>query len=898
MKKNLVIDLFNTTNSKGNNISNLNEDELTQLVNRLSESFKKYISRVKSSISQTKEIFSFIAKNIHYAQSIINDIINYNYSFEQLNVLEESIKQIKEKNKNNNLNLYNYEQNLNIFIEETNVLFKTINQKYKLKLKEWSIYLSIPTSIKTKNDSIKKISINKNEFNEWNNNKMNYKLNDSSRNKNEKKRTKSSENKNQIMEDMDKRNIKYSKSQKIYKSKISKTTKSSKNKNKYDEKGINLINLNLPFNKSHSIYNIDIRNEVLFDKCCRNESILNQNNKQKNYILQNKNFKIIKDSKNIDYEKQIQELNEEISYYKNLVNDLSKNKNNLNVNISNNDNKILLDKLRLKETEILSKDKKIKLMNQEIIKCKNLINKMNSEKIQSEIGVKMNSFRNTNNNFNLKDYPRYKTESNLTNSVKFNSNYNNNDNISKNIENMNQNYYKNYINKINFLEKENNIFKHKLNELNDEFSQRTKNIEKENILVKKEIIELRKQVKTEVNKKEELNKLYQEQKIKYECELSKICDKRTELSKFLSNKNSEITNLQQEIMRKDKELENYKKLINKKEFKSINEENDKLMKYYSNIIKEKETKELKLNNEINILKEQISIISTQNEKRKKEIIELNNKIKELELELSKKNKEIDSISKEIKKGLIINNKKTADSNELELTIKKLKDENDGLKEFTLKQQKILMDNEQKDEKISMLQKEKETLKQYFIDLNMPIPSSQLNDSNHKHSKKKNKTFESKFNEEDCFNILMQLNEAKKEIASLKKKNEELFNDLDSKKLKREDYLNHISEDNPLSNYEEEFDLKKMAKGVKEKNRSQDINIDYPGIQHIKEKYRELYFYYNSLEELIKKLLLCSTCTNKNRAYIVELCKIVGFDEEVTNKILNNKIKKGILNMFG
>ena len=131
MKKNLAIDIVNTTNSKGNDISNLDEDELTQLVYRLSESFKKYISRVKSSISQAKEIFTFIGKNIHYAQTIINDIINYNYSFEQLNILEESIKQIKEKNKNNNLNLYNCEQNLNIFIEEANVLFKSISQKYK-----------------------------------------------------------------------------------------------------------------------------------------------------------------------------------------------------------------------------------------------------------------------------------------------------------------------------------------------------------------------------------------------------------------------------------------------------------------------------------------------------------------------------------------------------------------------------------------------------------------------------------------------------------------------------------------------------------------------------------------------------------------------------------------------
>ena len=212
---------------------------------------------------------------------------------------------------------------------------------------------------------------------------------------------------------------------------------------------------------------------------------------------------------------------------------------------------------------------------------------------------------------------------------------------------------------------------------------------------------------------------------------------------------------------------------------------------------------------------------------------------------------------------------------------------------------MLVENEKKDELISSLKKEKETLKQYFIDLNIPLPSPRLNDSikNIKIKKEKLKTFEEKFTEEECFNILNQLNEAKKELENLKKKNEQLFNDLDSQKLKN-DCFNHISIEKPLSNYEEEFDLKKMAKGVKEKNRSQDINIDYPGIQQIKERYRELDFYYNSLEELVKKMLLSSTCTNKNKIYMIDLCKIVGFDDDITNKIINNKIKKGILKIFG
>ena len=215
----------------------------------------------------------------------------------------------------------------------------------------------------------------------------------------------------------------------------------------------------------------------------------------------------------------------------------------------------------------------------------------------------------------------------------------------------------------------------------------------------------------------------------------------------------------------------------------------------------------------------------------------------------------------------------------------------------MKQKKIFIENEKKDEIISLLQKEKEALKQYFINMNVPLPPEQKLNESIKRANSKNKTFESKFTEEECFNILMQLNDAKKEISILKKKNEELLNDLDNKQLKN-DYFNHKSIEKPLSNYEEEFDLKKMAKGVKEKNRSLDINIDYPGTQQIKEKYRELDFYYNSLEDLVKKMLLSSTCTNKNKTYMTELCKIVGFDEEMTFKILNNKVKKGILNMFG
>ena len=910
LKKDAVLNLLNSNNSINTKINqnlNLNIDELTQLINRLSELFKKYINQLKTNIMQNKEINSYIDIKTNYIQVIISNIINHNYTFEQLKSLEETIKQIKEKNNNYKLNIFNDEQNMNIFLEETNILFKSIKQKYKIRLEEWSNYLSIPISLKTKKKTINNSLNIKNDFNFNENNERepfhgaNY---TKIKPEYKKKRTKSTEN--QINNN---RNMNICNSQKLINENLVRTAKSNRNKNKLNNKGINLINLNLPMNKSHSIYNIDIRNEVLLNKCFKSEAKSNhiKERNKNNYNTENNNYRVT-DIQNINLEKKIENLNKEVLYYKRLVNLLSKNNNNKNnINVNNNiynsnniNNKLLMDKLKLKENEIISKDKKIKLLYLEINKFKNQLSFMNNGNIQSEMEAKLDALKNIKSSINIKDYQRYKTESNLSNQIKFNSNCGSYTNIKdKNIENealSSQNDNLKYIKRIKYLEKENIIIKSKLNKMNIELSQKPKKLENENILFRKEIIELKKQLKNELDKKEDLNKMSKEQKVEYEYEISKINDKRTELSKILSNKNSEIIKLQQDIILKEKELEKYKELINKKELKTNIDQIEKIKQYYKNIITEKEAKQLKLKNEIDLLNEKNNILFKQNDKNVIKISELTNNIKQLKEELLKLKDNINNKDNEIKN---IKNEKIEKEKEYELKIKQLKEENDGLKQFTLKQQKILIENEQKDEKISILQKEKETLKQYFIDLNIPLPNPNLNDSNKsmKTKKDKQKKFEEKFTEEECFNILMQLNEAKKEIESLKKKNEELFNDLDCKKLKN-DVFAHISAEKPLSNYEEEFDLKKMAKGVKEKNRSQDINIDYPGIQQIKERYRELDFYYNSLEELVKKMLLSSTCTNKNKSYIIDLCKIVGFDDEITNKIINNKIKKGLLKFFG
>ena len=138
---------------------------------------------------------------------------------------------------------------------------------------------------------------------------------------------------------------------------------------------------------------------------------------------------------------------------------------------------------------------------------------------------------------------------------------------------------------------------------------------------------------------------------------------------------------------------------------------------------------------------------------------------------------------------------------------------------------------------------------------------------------------------------IELKKVKEENEKIKKKNMAL-----EKEIHR-NYYDAKSEDGKKSNYEEEFDLRKMAKGAKDKNRSQDLNIDYPVIQTLKEKNRELDFYYNSLEGLVKQLLLTIQVNPKNRTYVTELCRIVGFDDETTNKILNNKNKNSLLGLF-
>ena len=853
-------------NSKINIKTNYKRDESDNLFNKLFSVFKNHIKQLKNIIAIKKDILIYINSSSNYANSIVKNIIEHNYSFEQLKSLEDTIIQIKHQSNICTNNILEEEQNLKKFSEEIKILLQSLDISYKKKYNEYSnIKLN---SITNGNDSNLKNGIKYNlvapfclykakNIHKRNNSLGNREIiNNQNNSTNKSQRSMRSKNNSLICLKSD---------SKFYK------TNSLLNENR----NINLLKINKKMlNKAQSTYNIEINKKDILN---HGSNIISESNILNYKNLLSKYGEIKK--QNEEYKKSHNNLKKQIFNYKNIIELLNKQSNKKN---------------------ILEKTKQISLLNCQVQNLKKQLEKRNSI---SKVDIHQNNKNLSLKNFDIDNMDTYEPDINnntgLSNySLKNGAEYCNY--LSKRESTPKMLKIENSIKNGNLLLKMKNNYKNKILEKESNFMTNLKNkINQYEI----EIKNLKEKVKIEIDKNEELNNICQNQKIKFEIEISKINDKRSELSKLLYKKNKEIIKLQKDIFSKTKELEKGKNMYDKK---------DKMKLCYENIIKEKDAKQLELNASINMLKEEKELLLRENEKNKNNIKELNNSLSQYEKQLYQKNEEIikiqlqkingmkkpenkdnnidiNKLKEEIKqlKEKIKNN-----NNNNEEEINKLKEENEGLKQFFFKmkdkEEKIVEDNNDLKEKISSLKKENDAYKAYFDDkkINM-ISLSEYN-------KKMKRDIENKsINLND---VLIELNDAKKEINILKKKNEDLFNELESKKFDN-DYCDHLSENKAISNYEEEFDLKKMAKGAKDKNRSQDINIDYPGAQQVKDKFRELDYYYNSLEELVKKLLLNCTCTNKNRAYISELCKIVGFNDEVINKILNNKSKKGLLSLL-
>ena len=373
------------------------------------------------------------------------------------------------------------------------------------------------------------------------------------------------------------------------------------------------------------------------------------------------------------------------------------------------------------------------------------------------------------------------------------------------------------------------------------------------------------------------------------------------------NKNMEMLNMelkekQSKINVLNEEIKNYQRKddINQKQ---IEEMNNNILNY-ENIIKQKDeliNNNYKDNNEVFKIK-------LENEKLKKQIEELKNsnnnnyllqnqkmingninsyeapeiRNQEYITKINDLNQEIQNLKQNLS---LINEEKT----KLQIDMNKKNDELDGYKQVIFKLQNKLEQNNDKEEELK---------KRLNTEKNMSGHKTETSiRDNNQNSKNLNKSFEMpKDNNTQLMNkFLGQLNEAEKKISLLQNKNKELQWKLDEKQVEK-DFSGYRTEDYNFSNYEEEFDLKKMVNGAREKNRSEDINIDYPGVQTVKDKYKELLQNMHLLEEQVKILICNISITSKIKPQISQICQLMRIKAENIQAIIAGKDKKRMLGL--
>ena len=410
------------------------------------------------------------------------------------------------------------------------------------------------------------------------------------------------------------------------------------------------------------------------------------------------------------------------------------------------------------------------------------------------------------------------------------------------------------------------------------------------------------------------------------------------LIKEVKDKNKIIYELKNKIMNSEKQI----RLLNQK-LKNSNTYNNKLISQENHNLNiklvdmEKENQFYK--NKLEEMVKQINNIkkSDNGNNNSQEVV---NKIKNLEFKINQLNQEIFQLKKEkdilelTNNNLLseiekINQNKTSqnqNTNDIDISsaIKKKEEEIEGLNAFiqklTKQSEKYSEDIETYKIKINSLQKENTSIKKQLERLTIEMPkelnalkiqldeankklsennndfsnnktTNSINKSNTKNKEKLNKAFDEGMQKEIENNMVTKLN---KEITDLKNKNKELLFKLEDKEI---NILNsgYKTDEQNMSGYEEEFDLRKMANGVRDKIRSEDINIDYPGLQNYKEKLNELQFKFNNLKEQIKILLSKIKCTNIIKPTFVQICQLLGYKSiDIEKMVSSEKEKKKIL----
>ena len=403
----------------------------------------------------------------------------------------------------------------------------------------------------------------------------------------------------------------------------------------------------------------------------------------------------------------------------------------------------------------------------------------------------------------------------------------------------------------------------------------------------------------------------------------------TNFSSNLTNSNIEyeqkINTLQNILDEKEALIQKYEMQIQNMNINSLKNEkeiallNQKLKANGSNnnkLLSPRDTEKKKLENmnftfNIQQLKEEISNLKNLNEQitKEKEILEKNNE------NLSDQNAIINQQNSELLQKInSIQNQNQVDK-DYPLEIKKKEEEIEGLNSFieklTNENLKIKEDIENYQSKMNILLKENISIKKQLEHLAVDMPKElnalqmQLDEANKKLSENNNdnnqtsksnipnkmNTFDEETKNKIDKSILSKLN---KQISDLKNKNKELLNKLENKE-ENPMYQKFRTEEVIISECEEEYDLKKMLTGARDKNRSEDINIDYPGMQGYKDKLKEISFKFNNLQEQIKILLSKIKISNSIKPAFVQICQLLGYKSEVIEIMANSeKERKRIL----
>ena len=437
-----------------------------------------------------------------------------------------------------------------------------------------------------------------------------------------------------------------------------------------------------------------------------------------------------------------------------------------------------------------------------------------------------------------------------------------------------------------------------INNLNDQFTQKINEYEYERANLSQTVLS---QKKTISNLQNNLN-IKQKELENLKESTFKGNNNNYDLDKKLEIMNMELKEKQSKINALIQDIKNYqrKEMINQEQIENMNNN----IFNYEKIIKEKDdliNNNYKDNNDVFKIK-------LENEKLKKQIEELKNSnnnnylqnqkmingnINSYEMpnnqEYTTKINELTQENQELKQSLsLINESKT----KLELELSKKNDELEGYKQVIFKLQNKLEQNNDIEEELKKRLNTESNVK--ALNTKTETNLREQNQSN----KNLNKSFEmpKDANIQLMNKYLGQLNEAERKISLLQNKNKELQFKLDEKQVERE-FSGYRTEDYNFSNYEEEFDLKKMVNGAREKNRSEDINIDYPGVQSVKDKYKELLQNMHLLEEQVKILISNINITNKIKPQISQICQLMRIKAENIQAIIAGKDKKKNLGLI-